>query len=270
VVIIGGIGSWVGPRLVAQTHQLWGELSGQLHVWRSKMNGLNIGGLTGGLGGASLIKLVAGSTISFLGALVVVAATAVYLAIDPEIYIEGVVRLLPVWYREKGRSVLIEMGAAMQGWLLGQFISMIAIGVLVGGGLALLGVPLALVLGVVAGLFTFVPYLGTIISAIPALLVAYTSSLRETLWVVGLFVVAHGVEGYLLAPIVQRRAVHLPPALTVTAIILLTAIFGLTGVLVATPLVAVVMVGIARIYVEDILGDHDAGDRLRRRVLWLR
>lgn len=266
VAIIGSIGSWVSPRLVAQTHQLWGELSGHLHVWWSKMNDLDFAGLSGGAGGTSLIRLVASSTISFLGALVVVTATAVYLAIDPEIYVEGVVHLLPIWYRQKGRSVLIEMGAAMQDWLLGQFVNMIAIGLLVGGGLALLGVPLALVLGVVAGLFTFVPYLGTIISAIPALLVAFTAGLRETLWVIGLFLVAHGVEGYLIAPLVQRRTVRLPPALTVTAMIVLTAIFGMTGVLIATPLVAVVMIGTARIYVEDILGDSGAGDRLRCRV----
>ena len=136
---------------------------------------------------------------------------------------------------------------------------MAIVGLLVGGGLALLGVPLAMVLGVIAGLFTFVPYFGTIASMAPALLVALTQGLRETLWVLLLFLLAHGVEGYLVAPFVQRRTVRLPPALTVLAMVLLTAVFGISGVLIATPLVAVLMVGVTRVYVEDILGDHTIG-----------
>ncbi len=265
-----GAAWWIGPKLAVEAKQLWTQISGQLSGLQSTLHGLGIGQLVGGASGGvpHMVELVATSTVAFVGAVLVIAATSVYFAIAPELYIEGVVHLVPVWYQERARSILLEMGAAMQGWLLGQLIDMIVVGVLVGGGLTLLGTPLALVLGVIAGLFTFVPYFGTIASAIPALLVGLTGGLRATLWILVLFLVAHAVEGYLVAPFVQRRTVHLPPALTVLAMVVLTAVFGIFGVLIATPLVAVLIVGVTRVYVEDILGDYDAGGRVTLRGQW--
>jgi predicted PurR-regulated permease PerM len=265
-----GASWWIGPKLAAEAKQLWSQISGQLNGLRPTLRGLGLGQLVGGSSGEvpHMVALVATSTLAFIGAVLVIAATAVYFAIAPELYIEGVVHLVPRWYQERARSILLEMGAAMQGWLLGQLIDMIVVGVLVGGGLALLGTPLALVLGVIAGLFTFVPYFGTIASAVPALLVGLTGGLRATLWILLLFLLAHGVEGYLVSPFVQRRTVHLPPALTVLAMVMLTAVFGISGVLIATPLVAVLIVGITRVYVEDVLGDYVAGNKVTLRGQW--
>ncbi|MEO9189370.1 MAG: AI-2E family transporter, partial [Acetobacteraceae bacterium] len=224
-----------------------------------------------GASGISLphdIMRVAGSTVALLAALLVIFVTAVYLAVSPDMYIAGAVHLTPRWYHDRARDILLEMGAAMQGWLLGQLIDMVVVGVIVGIGLTMLNAPLALVLGVIAGLFTFVPYFGTIISAIPALLIGFTVSVNEVLWILGLFVVAHIIEGYVIAPFVQRRTVHLPPALTVLAIVVLTAFFGLLGVLIATPMIAVLLVGVTRVYVEDILGDRKAGHKISMRTRW--
>jgi predicted PurR-regulated permease PerM len=240
-----------------------------VHEIQTSLHALGFGNVASGsnfISGAA--KLVASSTLDLLGALVVIVAVAFYFAIDPSLYLDGIVYLLPVWYRERGRMILLEAGAAVQGWLLGQLIDMLVVGFLVGGGLALLGVPLALVLGVIAGLFTFVPYFGTIISAVPALMVGLTGGPRQMLWVLALFVVAHGIEGYVVAPLVQRRTVHLPPALTLIAMVVLTAVIGISGVLIATPLVAVLLVGVTRVYVEDILGDHVGGARLTVRGWW--
>lgn len=259
---------WIGPRLADEGQQLWQQISPQLGNLRGMLHRFGVGGMAqggssgGGIGSLPhMLELVASSTASFAAALLVIVATAVYLAIAPDLYINGTVRLTPRWYHARARSIMLEMGHAMQGWLLGQLIDMIAVGVLVGGGLTFLNAPLALVLGVIAGLFTFVPYFGTIVSAIPALLVGLTVGLHEVLWIFGLFLVAHGVEGYLISPFVQRRTVHLPPALTVLAMVVLTAFFGIFGVLIATPLIAVLLVGITRVYVEDVLGDRVPGKR---------
>ncbi len=261
VVLICGTCYWIGPRLVAQAQQLWGQLSQQSGSLETTLRNFGMGNLLGSSTGEvpHMIGWVATSTLGLLGALLVIVATGVYLAIAPELYISGTVHLVPIWYRPRARQILLEMGVTLQGWLLGQGIDMVLIGVLVGGGLSLLGTPLALVLGVIAGLFTFVPYFGTIASAIPALLVGLTQGLHQVLWIVGLFLVAHAIEGYLVSPFVQRRTVHLPPALTVLAMVVLTAVFGMLGVLIATPLVAVLLVGTRRVYVEDVLGDQGGG-----------
>ncbi|HJU16897.1 MAG TPA: AI-2E family transporter [Stellaceae bacterium] len=281
VVALCGLGYWIGPRLVAEGQKLWNEVSGGLS------NLSDLFGAHGGTGAAGpagagavinvakghtaaitgLIKLVASSTIGFLAAILVIVATGVYLALSPQMYIDGVAHLTPVWYQNRTRSILIEMGFAMQGWMLGQLIDMIVVGVVVGVGLALVGTPLAGVLAVVAGVCTFIPYFGTIISAIPAIIVALTVGFSEVVWVIAVFTVAHVIEGYVVSPFVQRRTVHLPPVLTLLSFVVLVAIFNIYGVLIATPLMAALMVGVTRVYVEDILGDQ-AGKRLTVRTRW--
>ncbi|MDQ2801901.1 MAG: AI-2E family transporter [Pseudomonadota bacterium] len=272
IALICGFGYWVGPRLANEGQQLWGQMSGQLGSIQNEMHRFGFGGITDSGGGGSplphMIELVANSTLGFLAAILVVVVAAVYFAVAPDTYIAGIVYLTPIWYHDRARQIVIEMGHTMQGWLLGQLIDMVIVGVLVGVGLKLLGVPLFLSLGVIAGLFTFVPYFGTIVSAIPALLVGLTLGLHGVLSVLGLFVVAHCVEGYVVAPFVQRRTVDLPPALTVLAIIVLTAFLGFLGVLIATPLIAVILVGVTRIYVEDVLGDRAAGAKLPVGAHW--
>jgi len=261
VAAIAG-GAWViGPHLAEEAQQLWSQLSRQIGTFQQALHRLGLGSLIGGSVGElpQMARLVASSALGFVAAVLVILATALYFAVAPGTYIDGTIRLVPIWYRGRARQIIREMDITLQGWLLGQLIDMAIVALLVGGGLGLLGVPLAMVLAVIAGLFTFVPYFGTIASMVPALLVALTQGLRQALWVLLLFLVAHGVEGYLVSPFVQRRTVRLPPALTVLAMVLLTSVFGLSGVLIATPLVAVLMVGVTRVYVEDILGDHTVG-----------
>jgi predicted PurR-regulated permease PerM len=263
-------GYWIGPRLMSESRQLWSQLTQQAGSLEPIVHRFGLDSLTSGSSSElpHMLGIVATSTIGFLGALVVILATAVYLAVAPGMYIDGTVRLMPLWYRTRARQIMCEMGSTLQGWLVGQLIDMIVVGVLVGGGLAVIGTPLSMVLGVIAGVFTFVPYFGTIASMVPAVLVGLTQGLQQTLWIVLLFLIAHGVEGYLISPFVQRRTVNLPPALTVLAMVVLTAVFGIGGVVIATPLVAVLMVGVARVYVQDILGDRDAATPATFRTGW--
>jgi predicted PurR-regulated permease PerM len=276
VVLICGLGYWAGPKFVNEAQQLWAQVSSRLGSLPNLMDNLGHtsgGGGSGGIAGDAtsmlpgMLRTVASSTIGLLGAILVIVATGVYLAISPDMYTSGIAHLTPVWYQERTRRILNEMGAAMQGWMLGQLVDMVIVGVIVGAGLTLVGAPLAFVLAVFAGICTFIPYFGTIISAVPAVIVSLTMGIHELVWVVGVFVVAHVIEGYVVAPFVQRRTVHLPPALTLLSMVILVAVFNIFGVLVATPLMAVIMVGIARVYVEDILGDP-AGKRLTVRSRW--
>lgn len=270
VFLVAALAWWTGPRFVEQGRQLWSQVSGKLQSLQGTMGGLLGGSGEQGQqakgGGASpavgqlthLAPTVAGSTLEMLGDLLVIVVTALYFAIAPVYYREGVVTLFPKPYRERAREVLTEIGATLQWWLLGQAIDMAVVGVLSGVGLMLLGVPLALVLGVIAGLFTFVPYFGPIVSAIPAIIVAGTKGLSMVVWVVLIYLVCHGIEGYIVAPYVQRRTVELPPALTVFSMAILAALFGPFGLVVATPVVAALLVIVREVYVRDVLGD--AGD----------
>ena len=279
VILAGALGYWSGPKFVTQAQQLLSQVSGSVgsvekmfgFAGQSGDAGATASGLAKAAVGSNAMtgfaRTVASSVIGLLSALLVIVATGVYLALAPDMYINGVAHLTPVWYQARTRAILVEMGHAMQGWMLGQLIDMAIVGIIVGVGLSLIGIPLSLALGVVAGILTFIPYFGTIISAVPALIVGLTVSVHDFVLGIVVFVMAHVVEGYLVAPFVQRRTVDLPPALTLLSMVVLTAIFNILGVLIATPLMACIMVGVTRVYVEDVLGDP-TGKKLSVRSHW--
>jgi predicted PurR-regulated permease PerM len=142
-------------------------------------------------------------------------------------------------------------------WLMGQVVLMIVIGVTTTLGLWLIGVPLALSLGIIAGVFELVPYAGPWLSVVPAALIALLMSPTHLLLVLGLYLFLHMLEGYVLLPLMQRRVVLLPPALTLVAQVLLGELLGLRGLFVAAPLTVAVVVLLKMLYVEDTLGDKD-------------
>ncbi len=191
-----------------------------------------------------------------LANVIIIFFVSVYLALQPGPYIKGIIKLLPQHRRERGKEVLRELDDTLTYWLRGKLLSMLVIGVTTGVGLYLLGVPLALALGVVAGLLDFIPYLGPLLAAIPAVLIAFSQGVSAAFYVVLLFIGLQMLEGYLLLPLVERRTVSLPPALNITMQILLGLPFGLIGVALATPLTAVLIVLVEMLYVQDVLGDR--------------
>lgn len=122
-------------------------------------------------------------------------------------------------------------------------------------GLLLLDIPLALMLATLAGILTFIPNIGPVISAIPAILLAFTQSPMTALYVFLLYVVIQTIESYLITPLIQQRAVSLPPVLTLSSQVVLGSTLGLLGLILATPLTAAALVLVKLIYVENVLGD---------------
>ena len=118
--------------------------------------------------------------------------------------------------------------------------------------------PMALALGTIAGLLEFIPFLGPIVAGALAVLVAFVQGPEQALYVALLFTVIQQLEGNLLVPMVQRWAVQLPPALVVTSVLMFGTLFGLTGVVLATPLAVVSMVLVQRLYMQDTL-EHASG-----------
>ena len=122
--------------------------------------------------------------------------------------------------------------------------------------LSLLGIPLALTLALLAAALDFIPNIGPLASAVPALLLALLQGPTTALWVMLLYVIVQVVESYILAPLVQRRAVSLPPALLLGAQVLLPMLFGFPGLLLATPVTVLLLVVVRNLYVEAILEPH--------------
>ena len=133
---------------------------------------------------------------------------------------------------------------------------MVVVGGLTALGLWIVGAPLPLALGLIAGLLSFIPLLGPVFGAVPAILVALVESPTLALYVVVVFVVVQVLETYIVTPLIQQRAVSIPPALLLTAQVLLSVLFGVMGMLLATPIAVVAIVLVQMVYIQDVLGDR--------------
>ncbi len=197
------------------------------------------------------------TTLGVLANLVLVLAVALYTAADPQLYLDGMVRLVTPRHRGRARAVLHALGVALRRWALGRAVAAAALGVVTGVGLWLLGVPAALVLGLAAGLCDLVPYVGPLAAAVPAVLVGLLQGPGVALSVGLLYLGAQLLENYLLTPLVQQRTVELPPALLLVSLVLLGVLVGPLGLVFGAPLTVALLVAVKMLYVEDVLGDHD-------------
>ena len=207
---------------------------------------------------ASKVTEATSGTLKALANIVVVLVIALYLAVDPRPYVEGTVRLFPPAQHKRAREVLDAMGHTLRWWLIGKAASMTVVGIAVFIGLTALGVPLAGALALIAALLDFIPNFGPILALIPAALFALLQGPTQVLYVVLLYGAIQTVEGYVLTPLIDRTTVKLPPALTLTAMVVAALLFGWLGLLLAAPAAAALMVLVQMVYVEDILGERDA------------
>lgn len=186
---------------------------------------------------------------------VLVFFVAIYLAAQPERYRRFCLRLIPPGSRLQAERLFDETAEILQRWLLGQLVVMITIGVLSSIGLWLLGIEAAFALGLVGGLLTFIPYVGAVLAAVPATLVALTQGPFYALFVVLMYMGVHFIEGNFITPLVQAEATSLPPVLSLLSTVALSILFGPSAVLLAAPLALFMMVAVEVLYVEQALGE---------------
>lgn len=197
-------------------------------------------------------------TLGTIGNILVMVVLTVYLAIDVRRYADGVLRLVPPGWRDSAAELLEAWGRALPWWLAARLAAMAIVALLTSIGLAIAGVPLPLVLGLIAGVLSFVPFLGPIASVIPAALVALTDSTGALVGVFVVFAVVQALESYLITPQLQRRTVSVPPFPLVAAQVAAGTLLGIPGVIFATPLLLTLALAIQVLWQKRILGE-DSG-----------
>ncbi len=263
-----GLGVWrLANRLALQAAELSKQLPESLDQGRQYLEGFTWGKIlldesmpavqsyAKNTDFARLTGVLTGMT-DFVMAIVVIVFVGIFAAAEPGIYRRGAVHLIPFSRRERVGQALDAVGVNLRHWLVGQVVLMVLMAVTTTIGLSIIGLPMALLLGVVTGVFEIVPYLGAWVSAILACLTALLLGPTQLAMTAGLYVGLHVLEGYVLVPLVQRRSVHLPPALTLVTQLLLGHVLGLMGILVAAPLTVAAIVFIKMFYIQDALGDH--------------
>ena len=200
-------------------------------------------------------RAVSGAYAVAINAIVIVCL-GMFFAASPGGYRDGTLTLLPVPWRARVRGVMDEMGLTLRNWLLGQLVRSAVLAVTLGIAFHLLGLPGASLLGLQAGVANFIPYLGPLLAAGPVALVAMPLGPSTLVWAMVIYFSLQTIEGFVLAPLIQRQAVNVPPAWTLLAIVIFGAMFGAMGIALATPLLAVGRIAVLRLYVEDWLQDR--------------
>ncbi len=188
-----------------------------------------------------------------MAGVVVSVIAGIYFAANPSLYLNGFLTLFPPHRRPEAEEISKDVGNALRLWLEGQFMSMLLVGLLSAAATWAIGLPSPMALGLIAAITEFIPYVGPVIAAVPALLVAATQGTDQIVWTLFAYLAIHTAEGNFIAPLIQRRMVYIPPAVMILGIAAIGFIFGPVAVIFAAPMTVVLFVLVKKLYVRDFL-----------------
>jgi predicted PurR-regulated permease PerM len=259
LLVLGGLFWLFGHQISEQMRGLTERLPTAMTAGKSRMEQSSVGrfvlenmpGAGDSSGMMNGVKKAAFVTFDSLGHTLLMAVAGIYLALTPRPYLDGTIRLFPPAHRSKVRDALVAAGTRLQRWLLGQLISMAAIGTLTTLGLWIVGCPVPVALGILAGLFAFVPVIGFLLAFVPTILIALSEGGQVALAATLVFLVVQQLEEQLVLPMAQKWATALPPALGLLSLAAAGALFGLPGLIFGCPLTVVIMCLVQKLYIEN-------------------
>ncbi len=205
--------------------------------------------------GGSVLPVVGGVANTILSVLIIFFLS-MYLLAEPERYVKGIIKLTPIWYRDRMRSILWRLDRTLRAWLKVTAVSMVVVAILTGFGLWLVGIKEeAFALGVLAGILSFIPNFGPVVALVPSVAVAFVEARPNVIWVV---IIIYGVsffQSQVISPILASERMNMPAILILLGQIIFGFFFGFLGLMLAVPLSACVAVLVDEIYVKDVLGD---------------
>jgi predicted PurR-regulated permease PerM len=256
-------GFFLGPEIAVQMRGLFSSLPDAAdrlagHLQIGSIGDLIRDGTTASALGGLASRVIAWSTtvVGALASLLFVLFGGIYLAINPRLYRDGLVKLVPPTVQPNVEATLDDAGNALRRWLAGQVLAMLLVGVFTAIGLWLAGVPSPFALGLIAGLAEFVPIIGPIVAAVPAILLASMQDWQTIALALAVLVVVQQVESNLITPLIADRMVSVAPAVGLFAVVAMGVLFGPLGLLLGFPLAVVVDVAVRRLYVRDTLGER--------------
>ncbi len=271
VVVVGavaGLGIWLLPVVASQVTAFLGELPGYWQQFQDTLAGWfrRIPALRSAIERAELGPIIAGQSqrllslagnvavvaTRFVAAVVLVALATVFILINPRPLLDGLLRAWPARYEAHVRAIAGQVAYKLRAWVQGIVILGAIIGVAVGLGLWALGIPFAVLFGLIAGLLEVVPTLGPVLSAIPPTLIGLSISPLKGILVIVLFVVVQQLESNLVTPLVMSRKLELHPLTALVSLIVMTELLGLFGAIIALPTVAVLKVLYEMLYLPAV------------------
>jgi len=254
VAFVTGVVYMTGVQVADQFAQLRTTLEaqgGRLIDWASEHGMMPDRGdinslIQQGLGSFGRLTSFLGSAAGAFASLVMVLIIGLFVAMEPRLYERGLQWLVPSDNRREFAITIDRMAHTMRRLLAGRLLGMLFEGVLTWFFLAIAGVPMALLLGILTGLLAFIPNIGAFISGVLMIAVGFSAGQETGFWAIAIYFGVQTFDGYILLPMVARRTVDLPPALTLSSQILASTLFGVLGLALADPMVAMIKVALQR------------------------
>lgn len=258
LLLVAGLFWLIGAKVQTQVAELMETLPKTIDNAQEKLNSTAIGEkITDKLSSKSSMDKAQGfagqffqSTFGVFGDIYVILFMGIFFTISPETYTKGIVQLIPLKGQKKAEEVVDKLGQQLRNWLKGKFFSMFIVFVLTAIGLAIIGMPLWLVLALLAGLLSFIPNFGPLLALIPAVLVGLMQSPETALLVAGLYILIQFIESNFITTFVQKKLLNMPPALIIIAQLIMGALTGGWGLVLATPLTVIVIVLVQELYLK--------------------
>lgn len=258
---VGALVALFGAHLTQQVETLDKTLPAAWTSFEQRVDALGLGdqlrrlaeGFRQSSGSFASLTQAALSIGNAVAGLLIILFGGIYLAVQPRLYKIGAIKLIPAAKRPLIDEAMGESETALRLWLKGQMMAMVAVGLLTWFGLWLLGMPSAMVLGLIAGVLEFIPFLGPLLAAIPGVLLALAVSPDLAMWVLLVYFLVQQLEGYVLTPLIQQFEVKLPGVILLFAVFGFGILFGVLGVVLAAPLTVVIYVLVKRLYVIETL-----------------
>ncbi len=263
LAVIGLLGWLFGVQFREQVNALITQLPGLIgefsdYLSRSPVGAKLVAAVQAAYSGSQAAQdvggLVRGTGELLLNCLLLLVG-ALFFAANPEVYERGFLLLIPRGKRAVAEDALFDVASTLRLWLKAQLIQMTTMGVLVGLGLWITGVPSSVALGLLAGLSEFIPYVGPTAAMIPALGLAATENTGAVIGTLVTYAVVRLVQTNFITPFVTDRVISIPPAITLFAIIAIGAVFGLFGLFFSAAILVVIFTLIRSLYLREVLGE---------------
>lgn len=256
--VIGGLLIWfLGAKISEQIGEMTKDLPGLIGSAEEKLKQSSLGRKAlYYISGNNSQKLMSSfqqifrTSFGVVGDFYITLFIGIFFTAHPSLYKEGVLKLIPPGGKEDARRVMDRLSFTLKGWLKGMLIAMLFISILTFTGVTIIGLPMGLALAVIAGLLNFIPNFGPLIAMIPAVLIGLTIGTNTALIVAGIYVLIQAVESNIVTPMVQNAMIQIPPAMIIISQVLFGTLTGGLGVILATPLLAVIIVLVDELYVK--------------------